>query len=93
MGEKKIPRWLRKMNIGYQVVLSVLGAANLTLSMLDDSVNIPKVYYEICATLLSVIPVFWTKMLDGMKQYQADLTPENSPSSSINLDTLPPNSP
>ena len=44
MGEKKIPRWLRKMNIGYQVVLSVLGAANLTLSMLDDSIHIPKVY-------------------------------------------------
>ena len=92
MGEKKIPRWLRKMNIGYQVILSVLGAANLTLSMLDDSIHIPKVYYEICATLLSVIPVFWTKLLDGMKQYQADLTPSPSSDNSINLDTAP-NSP
>ena len=95
MSERKLPRWIRKLNIVYQLILTFLGCANFVLTYLDGStsLDVPKVYFEICASLLAIIPVVWSKFLDTMKQYQAELTPDNTISVSSQSSHTPPPSP
>ena len=90
MGEhRKLSRSMRKINLGYQMLMALLGAVNMVLIALNGSenVNIPEVYYEILSVVLAVLPVFWNNLLDRFKQYQEDLTPASS------VDNTPPNSP
>ena len=95
MSDRKLPRWLRKVNIGYQILLSLLTATNFALSYIDshDTFDVPKIYFELCSILLAGMPIVWTKFLDSMKQYQNDLTPSDSiasrlPSRSSSHDSL-----
>ena len=85
MSDRKLPRWLRKVNIGYQIMLSLLTATNFALSYIDshDTFDVPKIYFELCSILLAGMPIVWTKFLDSMKQYQNDLTPSDSIASQL----------
>ena len=79
MAERKLPRWMRKMNIGYQILMSLLAAVNFGLSMWEqDGDKVPKVHLKICSILAAMLPVVWSKILDSAKEYQHDLTPSPS---------------
>ena len=54
-----------------------LGGVNLTLSLLNssDTITIPEPYFEVLSVLLTVIPVFWSSVLDSCKEYIDALTP------------------
>ena len=87
MAEHKIPRWLRKANFIYQIILIVLTGITILLSALTDAeLPIPTTYFEYYSIIISALPVFWSKILDASKKYIDDLTPEPSIAS-------PPNSP
>ena len=72
----KIPRWLRKMNLGYEISLVLLGTANLILTNLNGtSIKIPIQYFETYSVICSILPVMWSKILDVSKKYHGELTP------------------
>ena len=79
MPERKLPRWLRKGNVIYQVVLSTLAAVNTGLTLIDSQyADIPPMYFKVCAIGLSALPVIWSKFLDEMKKYGDERTPTPS---------------
>ena len=85
MTIRKLPRCVRKINVGFQIVMILLGVANFGLSIWErEGGNIPKEYYQICAILEAMFPVAWSRILDSLKQYQNDLTPSDSPTTSPN---------
>ena len=78
-SERKLPRWLRKGNAIYQVFLSTLAAVNTGLTLIDSQyVDIPPMYFKVCAIGLSALPVIWSKFLDEMKKYGDERTPTPS---------------
>ena len=81
---RKLPRWVRKLNVVYQLLLLALMGANGVFAVLESNadIEVPKVYYQICSVALAALPVAWTKFLDSMKEYQDTLTPTNSVSHS-----------
>ena len=91
MAEKKIPRWLRKLNLAYQFIMIGLTVINMILSGLRDSgLGIPDKYFEYYCIIMSAFPIFWSKILDASKKYVEDLTPNStiayppsSPSNSV----------
>ena len=89
MADRKLPRWMRKVNVVYQILLSLLTVANSLLVVIeaDEDLNVPKVYYEFCSIGLAALPVVWSKFLDSMKEYHQSLTPNDS------LNESPPVSP
>ena len=93
MSLRKLPRWVRKLNVVYQLLLLALMGANGLFAILesDEDIMIPKMYYQVCSVALAALPVAWSKFLDSMKEYQNDLTPdtsiENTPPNSVDVDT------
>ena len=78
-SERKLPRWLRKGNVIYQVFLSTLAAVNTGLTLIDSQyADIPPMYFKVCAIGLSALPVIWSKFLDEMKKYNNERTPTPS---------------
>ena len=73
---RKLPRWVRKINLGYKIAMCTLSAANLVLSLLNgyDDITIPNQYFEILSVLLGIAPVIWNGWLDSLKEYHNDLT-------------------
>ena len=87
MTERKLPRWLRKINLIYQFILIGLTVINSILAALEsEGVKIPVVYFTYYSIFISALPVLWSKILDASKQYINDLTPNNTMS-------LPPSTP
>ena len=87
MSERKLPKWLRKINLAYQFILIGLTVINSILAALaNEGVPIPLEYFTYYSILISALPVFWSKILDASKQYINDLTPNNTMS-------LPPSTP
>ena len=80
MADRKLPRWMRKLNVVYQILLSMLTVGNSLLVVVeaDKDIDVPKIYYEICSIGLAALPVVWSKFLDSMKEYHKDLTPNDS---------------
>ena len=80
MSLRKLPRWVRKLNVGYQLLLLALTGVNGLFPVLesDNDITIPKMYYQLASIALAALPVVWTKFLDSMKEYQDNLTPSNS---------------
>ena len=80
---RKIPRYLRRMNFAYEIIMVVLGTLNLFLSSLDETWHIPAKYFEVYSVISSILPVMWTKILDVSKKYDAALTPPSSTAPSV----------
>ena len=91
MSERKLPRWLRKMNLVYQFVLIALTVINSVLAALEnEGVKIPIEYFTYYSIIVSALPVFWSKVLDASKKYISELTPPPStPSSLRSVDSQP----
>ena len=88
MSLRKLPRWVRKLNVVYQLTLLGLTGLNGLFAVLesDNDITIPKMYYQLASIALAALPIVWSKFLDSMKEYQNDLTPNNS------MEASPPNS-
>ena len=88
MSLRKLPRWVRKLNVVYQLTLIGLTGLNGLFAVLEanDEFEIPKTYYQLASVALAALPVVWSKFLDSMKEYQNDLTPNSS------LEASPPSS-
>ena len=80
---RKIPKYMRRMNFGYEIALVVLGTVNLFLSSLDETWHIPPKYFEVYSVISSILPVMWSKILDVSKKYDAALTPPSSTAPSV----------
>ena len=80
MSLRKLPRWVRKLNVVYQLTLLGLTGLNGLFAVLEANgeFEIPKIYYQLASVALAALPVVWTKFLDSMKEYQNDLTPNSS---------------
>lgn len=80
MSLRKLPRWVRKLNVVYQLTLIGLTGLNGLFAVLEanDEFEIPKTYYQLASVALAALPVVWSKFLDSMKEYQNDLTPNSS---------------
>ena len=85
MSSRKLPKWARILNLIEQFVLGLIALTNTIFIGLQNSFDIPKAYYEVCAILLAAIPVFWTNFLDTVKKYQNDATPPLTPLSPASL--------
>ena len=77
MGEKKIPKPIRKLNLAYKVVMALLAGLSLIVSAFTE---IDTIYYKVVSVFSSAFPVIWSQILDATKTYEAEATPTNSPS-------------
>ena len=79
-SRRKLSRRMKRINLGYQILMSFLFGANLFLiTMTNSTIDIPKLYFEISSALLSILPVVWSKILDACKEVDVGLTPPDSP--------------
>ena len=77
---RKLSRRMRIMNLIYQVFMAILFGVNLfLLTMTNSTVKIPSLYFEISSTLLSILPVVWSKILDACKAVDVSVSPPDSP--------------
>ena len=77
MGEKKIPKPIRKLNLAYKVVMAMLAGLSLIFSAFAE---IDPIYYKVVSVFSSAFPVIWSQILDATKTYESEQTPTNSPS-------------
>ena len=77
---RKLPRSLRKANTVYKVLMGLLTGVNIMLLALNnsDQIEIPHIYFEVISVLATSFPIIWSKILDELKEYHTDLTPEAS---------------
>lgn len=73
---KKLPRYMRRLNFIYKILMIALSVVNTGLIVLDWGNN---VYYEVFCAVSTLLPVFWSKLLDETKIYIEDLTPNITP--------------
>ena len=68
---RKLPRFWRKANVGFQFFMILLSFANVIMTVVDadDDTNIPKLYFQIYSCVISLGFVVWNKMLDSVKEY------------------------
>ena len=76
MGEKKIPKPVRKLNLGYKIIMSVLAGLSLIFSAFTE---MDPIYYKVVSVFSSAFPVIWTQVLDACKTYEAEQTPTTTP--------------
>ena len=76
MGEKKIPKPIRKLNLAYKVIMAMLAGLSLIFSAFAD---IDPIYYKVVSVFSSAFPVIWSQILDATKTYTAEETPESTP--------------
>ena len=72
MGEKKIPKPIRKLNLVYKIVMAMLAGLSLIFSAFAD---IDPIYYKVVSVFSSAYPVIWSQILDATKTYEAETTP------------------
>ena len=75
MGEKKIPKPIRKLNLAYKVIMAMLAGLSLIFSAFTE---IHPIYYKVVSVFSSAFPVIWSQILDATKTYEAEATPTNS---------------
>ena len=79
MTERKLSRCMRKVNLAYKIIMILLGTSNGLFAALEShGLEIPKLYYVIFSVAASFLPVVWSKILDDVKQYHEELTPDQS---------------
>ena len=76
MGEKKIPKPTRKLNLAYKVVMAMLAGLSLIFSAFTE---IHPIYYKVVSVFSSAFPVIWSQILDARKTYEAEATPTTTP--------------
>ena len=76
MGEKKIPKPIRKLNLAYKVIMAMLAGLSLIFSAFAD---IDPIYYKVVSVFSSAFPVIWSQILDATKTYEAENTPTTTP--------------
>ena len=76
MGEKKIPKPIRKLNLAYKVVMAMLAGLSLIFSAFTE---IHPIYYKVVSVFSSAFPVIWSQLLDATKTYTAEQTPNDTP--------------
>ena len=76
MGEKKIPKPIRKLNLAYKVVMAMLAGLSLIFSAFTE---IHPIYYKVVSVFSSAFPVIWSQILDATKTYEAEQTPNDTP--------------
>ena len=75
MGEKKIPKPIRKLNLAYKVIMAMLAGLSLIFSAFAD---IDPIYYKVVSVFSSAFPVIWSQILDATKTYEAEATPDHT---------------
>ena len=73
---KKLPRYMRRLNLIYKILMIGMAVVNTGLIMLNWGTT---VYYEVFSAISTLVPVFWSKVLDETKIYIDDLTPNITP--------------
>ena len=76
MGEKKIPKPVRKLNLMYKIVMALLAGLSLIFSAFTE---ISPIYYKVVSVFSSAFPVIWSQILDATKTYESEQTPNDTP--------------
>lgn len=88
---RKLPKFWRKANVGYQFFMILLAFANVIMTIVDanDNTHIPKLYFEIYSCVISLSFVVWNKMLDAVKEYE-EIDQPSIPMSNVTVTTSSP---
>lgn len=88
---RRLPNRWKKANLVYQILILVIGAANVCMTAIDDGKGgvIPPMYFEIVSCILAVTPFVWSKILDQVKTY-VDVSDPNYSSQTTTPQTTTP---
>ena len=76
---RKLSRNWRKANLAYQIIIGAIGGLNAVLTSISGYIDIPTYYFQVLSVLMSFIPLGWSRLLDLVKSYEDDLTPNATP--------------
>ena len=76
---RKLPKPWRKANEIFQIGMLFLSFANAILVVVNSETNnIPTMYFEIYAVVISALPTLWSRMLDEVKVFEEMKTPHTT---------------
>ena len=76
---RKLPKRWRKANEIFQIGMLFLAFANAILVVVNSDTNdIPKMYFEVYAVVISALPTLWSRLLDEVKVFEEMKTPHNT---------------
>ena len=67
---------MRRVNLGYKVIMAMLAGASVVLATLG---GIDEMYFQIVSVFSSAFPIVWSQILDACKEYENEKSPSPSP--------------